>query len=301
MIENIPQQQILTPAPQPVLSQPKPMLPIILDLIIVALVSGSGVYFWQQGEINKLRINQSQQIGYQYNQETPIKSPTTVVSTTEPTRTVPTVLPTQNKISGIDSIDNTWSLYTNNKNGFSVKVPKSVAGQEHNSCPGNYTVPTAVFDDNTGAYVTVNYFYEYPVNNICQKTTNSLNIIDQRANKWKSGQGNPLFVPSNWHIVVAKVENDTELEQFIKTSWGTSCKLGSKTKTPNGTYDVRVTGDGLDLDTTKCPINFALAFKYSPEFKKAATWAMGQDITFSSAGYKETYDEEIVNSFKFTQ
>lgn len=55
MIENIPQPQIPTPVPQPVLNQPKPMLPIVLALIIVALVSGGGVYYWRQIEVNRLQ------------------------------------------------------------------------------------------------------------------------------------------------------------------------------------------------------------------------------------------------------
>lgn len=283
MIEsNLPEQTL---APQPIINKPKPWLPIALVIVIVALVSGGSVYLWQQNEIKKLQSSQPRQIDYVSNRETP--------------SAIPTSVPTQSKISSLDPIDNIWNLYTNSKSGFSMKLPKVVASGLHNNCPDISSVPVVVFDDSTGAYITVEYFYEYSVNNICQKTTNSLSTIDQRVNQWKSGQGNNLFVPSNWHIVVAKVENDSELEQFIKASWGTGCKLGAKTKTANGTYDVRVTGDGLDLEATKCPINFALAFKYSPEFKKAATWAMGQDITFSFAEYKQTYDEEIVNSFKF--
>lgn len=92
MIENVPQQQIPTPTPQPVLNQPKPMLPIILALIIVALVSG-GVYYWQKSEIK--------QVDNISNQQTPTNTPSKVVKN-PPTTSV--ISPTTKTVpsTGID-------------------------------------------------------------------------------------------------------------------------------------------------------------------------------------------------------
>jgi hypothetical protein len=41
------------------------------------------------------------------------------------------------------------------------------------------------------------------------------------------------------------------------------------------------------------------ALKYSPDFRKAATWGIGQDVGFASSGYKAIYDEEMIESFVF--
>jgi hypothetical protein len=217
----------------------------------------------------------------------------------------PTALPTppsEAQKSTMTSVDEVWNIYTNNSLGFSMKIPK-VASEFGGVCVNGKQdvgmIPVRVFDDDKGAYITFESFYEYPVNNTCQKVVTDLGLIEKRANQWKSGNGNSLFVPSNWHIITQKVVDDTELEEFIKESYGTGCKLGTKTLTTPGVYDVKVMGDGLDLDATKCPINFVLAVKYSPEFKKVATWGVGQGIVFSSSDFKVTYDMEMVNSFKF--
>ena len=221
---------------------------------------------------------------------------------TRSSQPTPNLTPAQVQ-STIISIDNTWNLYTNNKIGFSIKIP-NVSSEFGGVCSGGKldvaTVPVKVFDDAFGAFITYEYFYEYPVNNSCQKTVNDLSIVNQRASQWKTNPTNPLFDPPNWHIITANVSNDTDLENFIKANYGTGCKLGTKTLSDNGTYDVRVEGDGLDLGETKCPINFILAIKYSPEFKKAATWAIGQSIVFAAdKDFNNAYDSDIVSSFKF--
>lgn len=276
--------QSITPPTVPVVKQPKAkvnwLIPVITLVVGVALGVG-GLLAYQKLSTPK-----------------PVAtvSPTPITQDTSTS----TASPTPAQVSTITSIDNTWNLYTNNKFGFSIKVPKLIAGESHNNCPSNYAVSTAIYDDNIGVYITDEYFYEYPQNNVCQKTINNLSIIDQRANQWKSGQGNPLFVPNNWHIITANASNDSELESFIKSNYGTGCKLGAKSLSSTGMYDVKIQGDGLDLGVSKCPINFVYSLKYSPELRKAATWGVGQAVTFSSPDYKQSYDSEMINSFKFT-
>lgn len=225
---------------------------------------------------------------------TPIISPTTTV-------TPISITPTRILANTLTSIDNTWNLYTNNVHGYSIKIPKMATeygGTCTNGKLSDSLVPVKNYDG-FGTYITYEYFYEYPINNTCKKTITDLNIIDVRANQWKTGNGNPLMVPGNWHIITSKIENDSDLDYFIKTNYGTGCSLGAKSLSSTGVYDVKIQGDGLELDKTKCPINYVYALKYSPEFHKAATWAVGQSIVFSSADFKQSYDEEMINSFKF--
>lgn len=192
-----------TPA-SPQLKQSKMVIYILLEIVIVALSLYAGI-----------QIGKNQTVTQNPVANKPTATPTQVV-------TSPTAQPTETKVSTLTSIDGTWNLYSNNSLGFSIKVPKIIAGETHNNCPSDYAVPTAVYDDDTGAYITNQYFYEYPQNDICSKTANSLDVISQRANQWKNNVGTPLFVPSNWHIITAKAENDTELETFIKANYGTS-------------------------------------------------------------------------------
>lgn len=234
--------------------------------------------------------------------KTQISSPkiSTVLPTTLPTQAIsPTI---SKPIYTLTSIDNTWNLYTNNQLGFSMQIPKTTSEYGGSCVSGklsNSSVPVKIFNDNQSIYITTEYFYEFPVNNICQKTINSLNIVDQRANQWKNGGKDNLIVPKNWHIITANINNDSELENFIKINYGSGCKLGSKSLSPAGVYDVKVDGDGLELDVSKCPINYIYALKYSPEFHKIASWGIGQEVVFSSDNYKQSYDADMVNSFKF--
>lgn len=234
--------------------------------------------------------------------KTQISSPkiSTVLPTTLPTQAIsPTI---SKPIYTLTSIDNTWNQYTNNQLGFSMQIPKTTSEYGGSCVNGKLnvsTVPVKIFNDNQGIYITTEYFYEFPVNNACQKTTNSLNIVDQRANQWKSGNVNNLIVPKNWHIITANVKDDYELENFIKINYGSGCKLGSKSLSPTGVFDVKIDGDGLELDVSKCPINYIYALKYSPEFHKVASWGIGQEVVFSSDNYKQSYDTDMVNSFKF--
>jgi hypothetical protein len=286
-MENI--EQPLSPTP-PLSSPPpsikktkKPFFIFLIILIIIALTL-LGIIFAK----GLLVFNKTENLSLQ--------------TTTENTLS-PTDIPKQVENNNLVSLDDTWNLYTNEGLGFSMKIPKTAylfGGSCADGNLGNDLVPIKVFSDEKETYITAESFYEYPQDNLCQKTVASLSIIQQRANQWKDNNyENDLFVPSYWRIIVAKVENDTELENFVKTNYGSSCTLGEKKLSASGIYDVKILGDGLGLDTTKCPINFAIALKYSPDLKKAATWGIGQAIIFSSFDYKETYDTEILDSFKF--
>ena len=75
MIENIPQEQlpIIQSNPNP----PKIWLSFVVVPVVVALVSGGGVYLWQQNQINQLKNNQTQTESVVYDK------------TTKPTQQIP--------------------------------------------------------------------------------------------------------------------------------------------------------------------------------------------------------------------
>jgi LysM repeat protein len=108
-----------------------------------------------------------------------------------------------------------------------------------------------------------------------------------------------------WAILVKTVNNDQELNQFIKDRYGKDCSLGQKQPSSQpGIFDVQIdTGDGEAGEG--CFLNWILFIKYSPEQNKVAAWDMGQDARFYSSeevnvdGADTYYDQEMAESFKF--
>jgi|GEM_PF-4283979 hypothetical protein len=96
-------------------------------------------------------------------------------------------------------------------------------------------------------------------------------------------------------ILVQEVNNDEELDDFIKQRYGTLCALGEKTESEqSGVYDISIdSSNWIPGDYNSCFVNYVTKIKYSPSLNKIASWDIGQSDNFSS-------DPEISNSFQFT-
>ena len=221
------------------------------------------------------------------------------------------------KISEIKPLDETWNTYINHELGFSIKVPKEMmhydgsckwVEKEHSYRPKAAPVSVQVFEDidNNIVYISSEYFYELAgkIEEVsgnrftkCNKIINSLELL-------KKGSGG-----SNWEIVMRKVANDSELEQFIKERYGAGCGLGKKVPTEGaikqeGVYSVGIdTGGARDIDEAMeigCVVNYITVLKYFPARNRVISWDMGQAFTFS--GLKDVvYDSEMFNSFRFLE
>lgn len=143
MIENIPQEQM--PIIQPIPNPPKVWLPFVVALVVVALVSGGGVYLWQQNEIKQLQDNQPRQTGYINNQVAPTAEPSIsqpTISLTSPTPVDPRIeltadgwnkkfLAELNKGDNCSNFfetrfsakPNTFVTYTSSEFKYSIKFP----------------------------------------------------------------------------------------------------------------------------------------------------------------------------------
>jgi hypothetical protein len=198
-------------------------------------LSGGNVYFWQQNEIGKLKSEQKSDLSNQTiptltdNQNSgPVIEEASIIG--------PSIVPTISKISSTEGINSVWNLFSS-KLGFSIKIPKT-ASEYGGACANgelkDAMVPTTVFEDASSAYITVEYFNEYPKNGVCEKVINSFKEVDTRVNAWKNGANTSLMVPKNWHVITAKVNDDAELDSFIKANYGSGCKLGIKTLADNG-------------------------------------------------------------------
>lgn len=208
------------------------------------------------------------------------------------------------------SIDAAWNKYTNHTLGFSLKVPKQVMHTNGASCkwstdkgdhsyrPVSAMVPVKIFEDGNNVYISTEYFYKMSGEtkenyqtyySKCDKVVNSAELMKPVDNYPNIG----------WKFLVRPVKNDAELEVFIKDHYGSGCSLGAKKASKqDGVFDVSIKGDGLDLDTTKCPLNYDTRLKYDPAKGKLISWDLGQAYTYW--GEKDVYyDGEMVDSFKF--
>jgi len=111
-----------------------PWLTFILCLIIVALVSGGGVYFWQLFEINKLQNQQ-------------LKEAQRVIDSTK-NNTKPTQIVTKTPSSETQN----WKNYTSTDFGFSINIPSEVKVDRLTNDKYNRAVS---FEDNRGGFVVM--------------------------------------------------------------------------------------------------------------------------------------------------
>lgn len=182
-------------------------------------------------------------------------------------------------------------LYTNKKIGFSLIVPKEFASDKENcqKVDDSYQAligiaPVTFFEDGDTFYFAGKYFYrltgeqKVPSGNGgyynskfsgCEKEDVSISSI-------KDSSYTTVF-----KFYAANVKNDNELENYIKSKYGSGCRLGEKTLFSPDTYSVKILGDGKGLDESQCPINFMIDTKYNPTKGKVVIFELGQACNFN--------------------
>lgn len=264
--------------------------------IVVLLAVIVGFYFLLNNKINKLNITETS------TNPTPTINPS---STTTPT----------SQESTLTEYDSTHNLYTNNKFGFSLIIPKTVKQASCLKESDSYRLvetklseetPLSFFESQDTIYLAVEYF-----NNLtgeekisqgqgyvsrysgCGKNITTFEQIENRKATY--------ITPENLKIYITNVNGDDDIETFIKSKYGSGCVLGEKTSSShNNIYDIKILGDGKELGESKCPINFIIETKLSPNKDKLIIFELGQACPL----YKDfvnfsCYDEEILNSLKF--
>lgn len=193
--------------------------------------------------------------------------------------------------TAIDSSN--WSEYVNNDLGVAIKYPQKVTN-------GN----VKLIHKGNIIFVTTDASPLYQKQNelLADDDTGFL----RKASEIE-GQGNSV-----WAILVRSAKTDSDLEKIIQDKFGKDfpggCKLGSKSASESaGILDVNIdpqrpgSTDKYDSDSS-CWINWRVAFKYSPEFQRAAIWDMGQEGKFLMNCESKNdcaADDLMVKSFRF--
>lgn len=275
---------------------PKAWLFVLIVVIISACV-GVFVYFWQQHKFNEMERNLNYRIDFLESQ----------VADSKKVDAEDMMVEKENSDDlNFVSLDETWNLYTNEKYGFSIKVPKMMY-QPYGDCvlsngffvPKGDLVPVKIFEDES-IFISSEYYHDLQgqfeiegktVFSGCEKVANSIPLLQDRNN----------YKAMKWEFVASEVESDVELEKFIKEKYGSGCSLGKKVPTEqSGVYRPEILGDGLDLGETACPINYITEIRYNADTNKVVAWDLGQAYTFvGDEDFSKLYDQEMVDSFKF--
>lgn len=113
-------------------------------------------------------------------------------------------------------------------------------------------------------------------------------------------ENNPSY-PLPWHIVIFDVKNEADLDSLIKNKLGSGCSYKSKIATIfENNYRIEINGDGKDLGSTDCPVNYANYIIYNPLAEKIAFWSLGQECNIGLGFiYNNCFDLKIADSFHF--
>ncbi len=267
--------------------------------IIVILALIIGFYFLLNNKINQLNNKQTTELTTDLTQET-----------TDNEETIPTIIPTlASTESTLIEKDANNNLYTNNKFGFSLTIPKFASGSvECKKEPDSYrpnsgNVSINFFENKETIYLAADNFYSLTgeqktsegISNFsrCEKLKTNFELIEE--DKVSSGNITSL------KIYAANIKNDEELEQFIKSKYGSGCKLGKKTKIDTTeAFDVSILGDGKELGESECPMNFMVKLRYNQTKGKLVLFELGQacNLAKNSTG-DSCYDSKIVDSLNF--
>ncbi len=225
--------------------------------------------------------------------------------------------------STIESVDETWNKYINCVLGFSINFPKEML-HSYGACqwdgssyrPKDALVSTAVFEDNDNGivYLSSELYYQltgkmmsggYTYFSGCEEVTNSLDHLNA---EYLEAEG---YYQQAWKIYVETVNNDDELDAFIKERYGSGCGLGEKVaSSQEGVYDVEINVPPAETmeeaEANGCLINYATVLKYYPAGNKAISWDTGQAYTFykvlgTGDATDIIYDDQMVDSFLFLE
>ncbi|MDD4937635.1 MAG: hypothetical protein PHX34_01235 [Candidatus Shapirobacteria bacterium] len=186
-----------------------------------------------------------------------------------------------------------WTTYKNNKLGFSIKIPESI--MDVNSCPGDI-IPIKVFEDENDVYL--NYAYLYASEKV---SSNDPKCPSCYFNKTICNQKLPFKIEDvrnekiwDWRIRTAIINNETELETYIKKEFGSNCSLKEKKESEQiGVYNI-----SINRANAKCEAPL-IVFKYYSKNNKIAYWSIEGGCTFTDYRNEKCLDTEIINSFQF--
>jgi hypothetical protein len=202
------------------------------------------------------------------------------------------------KLSETDNIRKSieWVEYKNEEYGFMLHYPK-VSVDNYlwgTALPDGVSIsdvllPNQILSKNNNFYLHEKY--DISIN---QKTGELVKTENTSVPEY-NGPGYPI----PWNIVILEVKNEDDLDRIIKQKLGLGCSYKTKIPTAfNDNYRIEINGDGKDLGSTACPVNYVNYIVYSSAQGKVALWGTGQECQIG-LDFISCFDTEISNSFHF--
>src|SRR5680860_579445 len=186
-----------------------------------------------------------------------------------------------------------WSDYKNKEYGFVLSYPSlSIDNKFWSNLPVGLDalLLNQVLSKNNNFYL--HQKYDISIDLPTGKLIKTENTFIPEYNG-QPGYGFP------WHIVILDIKNESELGEFIKQKYGSGCNYESKQKTEFiDNYEIKIIGDGKDLGSTACPVNYEYYIRYSPTRQKVAFWHTGQECIIGLS-FDNCFDQKISDSFHF--
>lgn len=189
-----------------------------------------------------------------------------------------------------------WLDYENKEYGFAMQYPaKSINGRFWTGLPAELTaedvlMPDRILVKNNNFYLNQQYSLELD--------SQSGKFIEKENSFIPEYDGQPGY-GYPWHIVILDIKDEVELGEFIKQKYGSGCNYESKKKTDFAdNYEIKIIGDGKDLGSTACPVNYEYYIRYSPTRQKVAFWHTGQECIIGLS-FDNCFDQKISDSFHF--
>lgn len=188
-----------------------------------------------------------------------------------------------------------WIDYKNEEYGFMFRYPSlSIDSKLWTNLPEGLDVllPNQVLSKNNNFYLHQKYDISFD-----WQTGESV----KTENTFIPEYDNTSKYPLSWHFVILNVENEDDLDKIIKQKLGSGCSYKAKIPTQfSGNYRVEINGDGKDLGSTLCPVNYTNYIIYSPVQKRVAFWSTGQECQIGLGFfYDNCFDQKISESFHF--
>ncbi|MDD4531563.1 MAG: hypothetical protein PHH21_02540 [Candidatus Pacebacteria bacterium] len=191
----------------------------------------------------------------------------------------------------VDTSD--WISYSNQRLGFSMKIPPEITCA--NRCSkDNLLVPVKIIEDGDSVYIVPEHYYDLGESGKCEKIVYDIGLLK----KQQEGSINPFL---GWKIDVASVSGVDGIDRFVKDNFGESCSIGNGNLKNEGLEEISIVGtDWPDLNSS-CSREMHYKIIYSSESRRVLSVKKGIDYDFYVLfpGGMADYGPEMLKSIDF--
>jgi hypothetical protein len=202
-----------------------------------------------------------------------------------------------------------WTEYSNDDLGFSIKIPAEVYGINMGGCIGgsSFKAPLKTLQDGDNVYIFPEYYYDVGDRGYCRKVEYTADLIKKEAAETSQTTGLPPDkLDFGWRIAVKTASAD-DIAGYAKETFGSSCVVDQSSLQDDGNYRIILKGTDWSSEDgyRNCNLDFAYWILYSPAKHKLMSVVLGQECNFYSAdpvtdsSDYQCYDDDMFGSFKF--